>query len=280
MDKYYPIALKYGLQYKMPWETAMAQGILESASGTSRFARERNNFHGIGAFDRNPDLAIRYESPEKGWEGYYKNIKLTSVYKEHHALEHPNDPYLFLQAVTAAGYASDKNYYNKNATIIKAVEKRAELKGYRLSRNNPDSDPNISSEFPEDPSCSGDNESNSISRDAAKNGGLDQSAANQIMTKYQNLKDPSAYGLLKYPACQSAIGNCVAFVKYFLQEYTTLKIDKNNFNIGNGADVVRNLSSQYGLGTGTEPKPFAVFSVAKGVTMCGNSLCGHTGVVG
>ena len=58
VDKYHDIAAKLGQQYKIPWETVVAQGILESASGTSNFARTRNNFFGIGAFDSNPNNAL------------------------------------------------------------------------------------------------------------------------------------------------------------------------------------------------------------------------------
>jgi hypothetical protein len=47
---YHDIAVMHSINYGIPWETVMAQGILESASGTSYFARERNNFFGIGAF--------------------------------------------------------------------------------------------------------------------------------------------------------------------------------------------------------------------------------------
>lgn len=64
--------------------------------------------------------------------------------------------------------------------------------------------------------------------------------------------------------------NCVAFTKYFLFTYVKLP---ENFpkRFGNGKDVVKNLGKA-GLQTGTEPRPYAIFSWS-------NSGFGHTGVV-
>ena len=66
VDKYHEIAAQLGSQYGIPWEAVVAQGILESASGTSRYARERNNFFGIGAVDSNPDNAHSFSSEAEG----------------------------------------------------------------------------------------------------------------------------------------------------------------------------------------------------------------------
>ena len=136
VDKNYPIALKLGQEYGIPWETVIAQGILESASGTSKFARERNNFFGINARDHNPDLAYRYSTPAEGWRGYFKNIVNTSVYKDNGAFNFPNDPYGYLNAIYKAGYASDPDYVSKNTALIKAIEKRGEERNWQLSRKN------------------------------------------------------------------------------------------------------------------------------------------------
>jgi hypothetical protein len=43
-------------------------GIWESAWGRSRFAQERNNLFGYGAYTHNPDAAIMFESKEAGVE--------------------------------------------------------------------------------------------------------------------------------------------------------------------------------------------------------------------
>lgn len=133
IDTYHAIAAELGAEYGIPWETVVAQGIVESASGTSEFARERNNFFGIGAFDSNPNAAKSYSSPQEGWKGYFENIVNTSTYREHGAFDYPNDPYGYLTAIKAAGYATDPNYIQKIGEYIKAIENRAKEKGWQLS---------------------------------------------------------------------------------------------------------------------------------------------------
>lgn len=135
VDKYHDIAQKLSIQYGIPWETVMAQGILESGAGTSEFARERNNFFGIGAFDSNPNNAFSYATPEEGWEGYYKNIVKTSVYRENGVFQEPTvtDPYAYLRAIKQAGYATDPAYVDKVSKFIKAIEARSKEKGWKSS---------------------------------------------------------------------------------------------------------------------------------------------------
>lgn len=135
VDKYQGIASSLGHEYGIPWETPLAQGILESAAGTSRFARERNNFFGIGAFDRNPNNAFRYPTPTAGWRGYFENIRKTSVYRKHGAFNHPRDPYAYAAAIKSAGYASDPAYVTKLSKLIRAIEHRAASKNWVTSRN-------------------------------------------------------------------------------------------------------------------------------------------------
>lgn len=135
VDRYHSIAIRLGKEYGIPWETAMAQGILESASGTSPFARERNNFFGIGAYDSNPDNARHYPTPSLGWRGYFSNIHKTKVYAKHGALNHPNDPYAYLAAIKSAGYATDPKYIAKVTPLIRAIEHRAQQNNWPLSRD-------------------------------------------------------------------------------------------------------------------------------------------------
>ena len=133
IDRYYDIAATLGAEYGIPWETVMAQGILESGAGTSRFALERNNFFGIGAFDSNPNNARSFASPAEGWKGYFENIKNTPTYSAHGAFNYANDPYGYLVAIKEAGYATDPNYISKVGSLIKAVENRATEKNWNLS---------------------------------------------------------------------------------------------------------------------------------------------------
>lgn len=133
VDQYHDIAAELGAEYGIPWETVMAQGIIESGSGTSNFARTRNNFFGIGAYDSNPDHAYSYSSPAEGWKGYFENIKKTSTYSAHGAFNYTNDPYGYLQAIKDAGYATDPNYVSKVGSYIGAIQTRAEEKGWSSS---------------------------------------------------------------------------------------------------------------------------------------------------
>ena len=133
VDQYHDIAEKLSIKYGIPWETVMAQGILESAAGTSYFATTRNNFFGIGAFDSNPNNAFSYATPEEGWEGYYKNIVATGVYRANGAFNYPDDPYAYAQAIKNAGYATDPNYVSKLHSLITPIIERAKQKGWETS---------------------------------------------------------------------------------------------------------------------------------------------------
>jgi hypothetical protein len=76
-----------------------------------------------------------------------------------------------------------------------------------------------------------------------------------------------------------ALANCVSFSAYFINKYTTLEGFMNG-PTGNGSEVVGNIIARNpSVQHGTSPRPYAVFSVASGSTMCGNVLCGHTGVI-
>jgi hypothetical protein len=135
VDQYQGIASALSVQYGIPWEAVMAQGILESAAGTSNFARNRNNFFGIGAVDSNPNNAHSFETPEAGWEGYFKFIRDNPRYRNHGAFQEPavTDPYEYIKVIKAAGYATDPNYVTKVSTLITAILTRAGEMGWETS---------------------------------------------------------------------------------------------------------------------------------------------------
>lgn len=133
VDKYHTIAIQLSSEYGIPWEAVMAQGILESASGTSKFARERNNFFGINAVDSDPNKATSYSTPQEGWKGYYEFIKNNSRYATAGAFNYKNDPYGYIQAIKNAGYATDPNYVPKISGLIKAIQNRASEKNWIVS---------------------------------------------------------------------------------------------------------------------------------------------------
>lgn len=134
VDTYHDIAEQLSIEYGIPWETVIAQGILESGAGTSPFARERNNFFGIGAFDSNPDNAYRYENELEGWRGYYENIRKTATYRNHGVFSGDTitDPYAYARAITEAGYATPQ-YADYLEPLIAAVQNRAQEKGWKSS---------------------------------------------------------------------------------------------------------------------------------------------------
>lgn len=135
INKYHDYAQALSIAYGIPWETVMAQGILESASGTSTFAKERHNFFGIAAYDSNTDAAYRYDDDEQGWKGYYENIRITSVYRNNGVFQGATvtDPYEYLVAIKQAGYATSETYVQNVSPIIKSIEEYSKKKGWLSS---------------------------------------------------------------------------------------------------------------------------------------------------
>ena len=134
VDTYHDIAATLGAKHGIPWEAVMAQGIIESASGTSHLAQDKNNFFGIGAIDSDPyNHAYSYSSPADGWEGYFKFIEENSRYKKAGAFNYANDPYGYISAIKSAGYATDPYYIPKVSSYISAVINRAKEKNWQAS---------------------------------------------------------------------------------------------------------------------------------------------------
>lgn len=133
IDANYEAAAALGQEYGIPWEAVVAQGILESQSGTSEFARERYNYFGLGATDTHPEDAYYYDSHADGWKGYFEFIKNNPRYEQAHAFDYPGDPYGYIAALKAASYATDQNYIEKISALIKAIELRSKEKGWASS---------------------------------------------------------------------------------------------------------------------------------------------------
>lgn len=149
--KWHDLAAKLSVEFGIPWETALAQGLLESAAGTSNIAVDKHNFHGINAVDGSAYAsAFAYTDDVNGWIGYFHNIARTSVYRSHGAFNQNSqygnavtDPYAYLQAVAAAGYASDQSYITKNSNIIAKIIKLAEAQGWESSETLASKNPNM-----------------------------------------------------------------------------------------------------------------------------------------
>ena len=114
--------------------------------------------------------------------------------------------------------------------------------------------------------------------------GGSSSDAEAIMNRYRSIQprnvsqNPSLkqFNINSTNSCTSDLENCVAFVKWYIHNYTSSRPT----SIGNGSQVVNTLINKYGWKNGGHtPKVGAVFSTASGRTMCGLVKCGHTGVV-
>lgn len=68
--------------------------------------------------------------------------------------------------------------------------------------------------------------------------------------------------------------NCVSFSMWFTKAIAGL-----SWASGNGRDVAHAVAEEHNLSEGKEPRPYAIFSVTKGISYCGEALCGHTGIV-
>lgn len=288
VDTYHDIAATLSIEYGIPWEAVMAQGILESASGTTAFAIERNNFFGIGAFDSDPNKARSFDTPEEGWRGYYENIKNTSVYRSYGVFSGDaiTDPYVYIQVIKNAGYATDMNYVAKATPLITAIIARSVENGWESSAE-------LANTHPEMLENAANNASGEGSSAAAKSiavcssyagagelisGGMTLSDARQFMEPYRSIS-PRNYGetgayLSKWrinnvSSCTSDLENCVAFVQYFICEYTSVCMA-----LPDGKDVVRTLlkSGKGFSDNGTTPKVYSIFST-------NSPGKNHTGVV-
>lgn len=124
IERYHEIAEELSYQYDIPWEAVIAQGIIESASGTSKMARTKNNLFGIAAYDGNTSAATTFDSCEDCFRGYYKIISSSATYAG--ATDYRSDPYGYIWFIAGRGYASDPNYAKNVSRYISAIEAYAE----------------------------------------------------------------------------------------------------------------------------------------------------------
>ena len=308
---YHDIAVMHSINYGIPWETVMAQGILESASGTSYFARERNNFFGIGAFDSNPDNAFSYETPEAGWEGYYKNIVNTPTYRNHGVFQGDTitNPYAYAQAIKNAGYATDPNYVSKLSSLISMIERVSEEEGWKSSKELADEHPEWYENAARNAAGGGDGgdgvgldeisscvvnkttetkaeENTAVAEGKLINGGMDLAQAQSFMEAYAREADKMQHGLVTFEGVQiedvgcpsGSLNNCSAFTKWFLNRYTTL--GPSGVSLIQGSQAVKqNLAMHPQLKDGGKiPKLYAVMSSGP-MSGSAGGWANHTGIV-
>ena len=104
----------------------------------------------------------------------------------------------------------------------------------------------------------------------ATSGGLSDQDAEKLVAYYKSNKTDSD----GTPWQEGTKWNCTSMVAWFLHNFTSIETAG-----GNGRDVAYNLKNTHHIQTGKTPKPYSVFSVTQGVTYCGATLCGHTGIV-
>lgn len=145
VEDHYQTAQQLSVAYGIPWETVVAQGIIESDSGRSRLAIDKHNYFGIGAYDSCPyECAKSYGSETEGWQGYYENIRKTNTYRNHgvFAGNTITDPMAYLVAIKAAGYATDPNYISTISKVILAIQEMSTANGWMssadLAQRNPE----------------------------------------------------------------------------------------------------------------------------------------------
>ena len=132
VDTHYQTAIEVCTANGLPWEAVMAQGILESGSGRTKLARERNNLFGICAYDSDVNKAKYYETTEECWASYCRVITGSARYADA-ANNYATDPYGYVAAIKAAGYATDPEYVNKLSSIVARIEAYSLEMGYKSS---------------------------------------------------------------------------------------------------------------------------------------------------
>ena len=122
IDKYYSIAVKKMVQYKIPASITLAQGILESGSGNSQLAANANNHFGIKCHsdwtgkgyymdDDAKDECFRvYNSPEQSYDDHSEFLTTRARYQFLFTDFAIDDYKAWAKGLKQAGYATNPRY--------------------------------------------------------------------------------------------------------------------------------------------------------------------------
>ena len=133
IQKYYKIAMREMNDYGIPASITLAQGILESAAGTSRLAVQANNHFGIKCHndwsgekiyhddDKNNECFRKYERAEESFIDHSQFLKDRARYSFLFELD-KTDYKAWAKGLKQAGYATDPNYPNRLITLIEKYE--------------------------------------------------------------------------------------------------------------------------------------------------------------
>lgn len=129
IEQYADYAVDQMKKYGIPASITLAQGIIESGSGTSRLAREANNHFGIkGTYNGNYQLANddkpnekfkKYDDPLQSFEDHSK-ILMNKRYQIHLRGLDPTDYRGWAYGIKKGGYATAPNYAQALISTIEA----------------------------------------------------------------------------------------------------------------------------------------------------------------
>lgn len=129
VEKFAPMAMEEMHKYKIPASITLAQGILESGSGTSNLARKSNNHFGIKCHVGWEGERVTHDDDKKG-ECFRKYEYASTSYKDHSLFLTTRSRYADLftlrkgdykgwaKGLKKAGYATDPKYPNKLISYI------------------------------------------------------------------------------------------------------------------------------------------------------------------
>lgn len=135
VEKYAEVAMRHMVEHGIPASITLAQGILESAAGTSELATQANNHFGIKCHDWQGDTYTydddakgecfrKYRNPEESYEDHALFLTRRPRYADLFKLD-KMDYVAWAKGLKAAGYATLSTYPEK---LIGYIEK------YRLYR--------------------------------------------------------------------------------------------------------------------------------------------------
>lgn len=133
IQKYCKIAMREMNDYGIPASITLAQGILESAAGTSRLAVQANNHFGIKCHndwsgekiyhndDKNNECFRKYEHAEESFIDHSQFLKDRARYSFLFELD-KTDYKAWAKGLKQAGYATDPNYPKRLIELIERYE--------------------------------------------------------------------------------------------------------------------------------------------------------------
>jgi LysM repeat protein len=133
IEKYKTLAVKQQKTYNIPASITLAQGLLESAAGSSRLARQGNNHFGIKCKEEWRGGRIYHDDDEKNEcfrtyktveDSYLDHSLFLSKRKYYVSLFNlaPYDYKGWAYGLQQCGYATDKSYGSKLVNIIETYE--------------------------------------------------------------------------------------------------------------------------------------------------------------